>query len=133
MMTMKDEKLFHLRALYALKRESEASKLLTDAANADLANIAASVLGKYPNAFYMILSQSDSGWDYHTDIWVEDILDETLNLLPDACEYANDLLENFDSPQIGSFAGVKHILPELAQWMPDDFVPEDCLSEPQMV
>jgi hypothetical protein len=125
MTTTKDQDLFHLRTLYALKKEEEASKLLTDASHADLANIAASVVGAYPNAFYMTLSQSTNGWDYHADIWVEDILDKTLNSLPDACEYANDLLENFDSPQIGSFTGIQHNLPELVEWTPDDFAVED--------
>lgn len=121
MIDTKDEKLFHLRTVYALKKEAEANQLLTDAAHADLANIAASLRDKYPSSFYITLTQQISGWDYHPDIWVEDILDETLNSLPDACEYANDLLENFDSPQIGSFAGIRHNVPELAEWMPVDF------------
>lgn len=125
MIDTKDEKLFHLRTVYALQKEAEANKLLIDAAHADLANIAASLIDKYPSSFYMKLTEQISGWDYHPDIWVEEIWDETMNSLPDACEYANDLLENFDSPRIGSFAGVRHNVPELAGWMPTGFIAED--------
>jgi hypothetical protein len=129
MIDTKDEKLFHLRTVYALRKEQEANRLLTDAAHADLANIAATVLDRYPHATYLTLSHENSGWDYHPDIWVEDIWDDALNSLPDACEYANDLLENFDSPKIGVFSGAQHSLKELVEWIPEDFVTEDCLAE----
>jgi hypothetical protein len=129
MIDTKDEKLFHLRTIYALRKEEEASRLLTDAAHADLANIAASIVDRYPNASYITLSQPNSGWEYHPDIWVEDILDGTLNSLPDACEYANDLLENFDSPRIRVFAGIRHNLLELVQWLPVDFINDDDSAE----
>lgn len=124
MTATKDQKLFLLRTLYALQKEEEANKLLMDAAHADLANIASSIISEYPAAFYMTLSQSDNGWAYDADIWVEDILDAKRNSLPEACEYANDLLENFDSPQIGSFAGIRHNLSKLAEWVPTDYAME---------
>ena len=128
MPSTKDEKLFHLRTMYAARKEGEADQLLLDAAHADLANLAASIVDRYPTAIYLSLCKPHKDWEYNPDLLVEDILDADLRSLPDAYEFANDLLENFDSPSMGLFTGVRHDLRELAQWIPADLVSDDSLD-----
>lgn len=124
----KDEKLFHLRTMYAARKEGEASRVLLDAAHADLANLAASIVDSYPDARYISLGKPHNAWEYNPDLLVEDILDENLESLPDAYEFADDLLENFDSPSMGLFTGVRHDLRKLAQWIPADLVRGDSVE-----
>lgn len=115
-----DKKLFHLRTVYALRKEAEASRVLLDAAHADLANLASSIVAKYPDALYISLCKPYEDWEHNPDLLVEDVLDKDFQTLPNAYEFANDLLEDFDSPSMGLFAGIRHNLMELAQWIPAD-------------
>lgn len=129
MINTKDEKLFHLRTMYAARKEEEASRVLLDAAHADLANLAASIVDRYPDALYISLGKPHKDWEYNPDILVDDVLDENLESLPDAYEFANDLLENFDSPSMGILTGIRHNLMELAQWIPADLITCDSVDE----
>lgn len=128
MSTTKYEKLFHLRTMYAARKEDQADRLLLDAAHADLANLAASIVEIYPDAVYIALGKPYKDWEYNPDLLVDDIFDADLRSLPDAYEFANDLLENFHSPSMGLFTGVRHDLRELAQWTPVDLVADDSLD-----
>jgi hypothetical protein len=128
MIDAQDNNLFHLRSVYALRKEAEASRILADAAHADLANIAASIIDKYPDARYFSLCKPHKDWEYNPDLLVEDVLDDNLESMPDAYEFANDLLEEFDSPRMGIFAGIQHDLMELVQWIPSDLITSDLLE-----
>ena len=122
MPSTKDEKLFHLRTMYAARKEGEADQLLLDAAHADLANLTASIVDIYQDAAYIALGKPYKDWEHNPDLLVDDIFDANLRSLPDAYDFANDLLENFYSPSMGLFTGIRHDLKELAQWTPVDLV-----------
>ena len=107
---------------YANTLEIQASALLSNAARANLRNIAGDLHEEFPDAATLVLKKDYD--DGNLAIWVKAVQDKDGNNLPetdekDPREIAQELVSEYSSRQLARFTEAPVDLEKAAAWIPD--------------